>query len=182
MFSTVLVRQPKASAICLSVQLGPSASAFSRICARRTFCDDPLSRLITSRSVSRSSSVRRTIYFFNIAITLLGYRTSLNNQPDDTTLKVTPDKALATAPKNPQMLARPNQQGARRAPANSAFIKQRFNQPAGKLPVPAAIELHDVVKQREYRLQRGRHVSQGGSGKNVVDRAHLVLIDNAFAD
>src|SRR5881227_615436 len=97
MFSTVLVRQPKASAICLSVQAGPSASAFSRICARRTFCDDPLSRLITSRSVSRSSSVRRTIYFFTIAITLLGYRTSLSDQPDGTTLNLKSDKALAVS-------------------------------------------------------------------------------------
>src|SRR4029434_1952262 len=36
MFSTVLVRHKKASAIFASVQLGPLASALSRICARRT--------------------------------------------------------------------------------------------------------------------------------------------------
>jgi len=67
MFSTVLVRQPTASAILASVHAGPSTSAFSRIWARRTFCEEPLSFLTTSVSVARSPSVRRTIYFFCMA-------------------------------------------------------------------------------------------------------------------
>ncbi len=43
MFSTVLVRHEKASATRWSVHAGPSASAFKRICARRTFSLLPLS-------------------------------------------------------------------------------------------------------------------------------------------
>ena len=76
MFSTVLIRQPKASAILRSVQHGPSASAFKSTCARRTFCDDPLNFFTTLRSVSRSLSAKRTTYFFCIA-TLHGCQTCL---------------------------------------------------------------------------------------------------------
>ncbi|OJW13108.1 MAG: hypothetical protein BGO49_20110 [Planctomycetales bacterium 71-10] len=61
-----MVRHENASAIRASVQFGPSASAFRRICARRTFWPVPLSFLTTCASSSRSSSVRRTMYFFCI--------------------------------------------------------------------------------------------------------------------
>src|SRR5581483_5038994 len=71
-FSTVLVRQPNASAICRSVQFGPSASHFSSTCALRTFIDDPFKPRITSRSICRSCSVKRTTYFFCMAILLDG--------------------------------------------------------------------------------------------------------------
>jgi hypothetical protein len=64
MNSTVLVPESKASAISTSVQFGPSASAFRRTWARRTFCADTR-RFLTNRfNVSRSASVSRTIYFF----------------------------------------------------------------------------------------------------------------------
>src|SRR5260370_26369670 len=70
-FSTVLLRQPNASAIRRSVQLGPSASALSRIWARRTFWPVPFNFLTTSPSSARSRSVRRTTYFFTIRASLL---------------------------------------------------------------------------------------------------------------
>ena len=54
----------KASATCWSVHPGPSASAFNRICARRTFSLLPLSLRTVCRQISRSSSVSRTMYFF----------------------------------------------------------------------------------------------------------------------
>ena len=66
-FSTVWVRQPTASAILASVHAVSSTSAFSRISARRTFWEEPLRYLTTSVSVARSTSVRRTIYFFRMA-------------------------------------------------------------------------------------------------------------------
>ena len=66
-FSTVCRRQPYASAIRASVQAGPSASAFKRMLALRTFCDDPLSFRTTCSKVARSASVSRTIYFFFMA-------------------------------------------------------------------------------------------------------------------
>src|SRR5271154_6566399 len=47
-FSIVCTRQLNASAIFVSGHPGPSASALSRIWARRAFCDDPLRFLITS--------------------------------------------------------------------------------------------------------------------------------------
>ena len=64
MFSTVLVRHDKASAIRWSVLPGPSASACKRICARRTFSLLPLSLRIVCRQTSRSWVVSRTMYFF----------------------------------------------------------------------------------------------------------------------
>src|SRR6266436_5878976 len=70
-FSTVFVRHEKASAIFVSVQLGPFASALRSMCARRTCSDDPCSFFITPRNVARSSAVRRTIYFLAMG-TLLG--------------------------------------------------------------------------------------------------------------
>src|SRR6266700_4001865 len=74
-------RNAKTLAICRSVHAGPSASALSRICARRTLHDEPLSFLTTPRRVSRSESVRRTIYFFSMAITLLGCRSCRRFHP-----------------------------------------------------------------------------------------------------
>ena len=68
------------AAMRASVQPGPSASALSSTCARRTFCEEPFSFLMTLRNLSRSSFVRRTIYFFCMA-TLLGYPHALSN-PD----------------------------------------------------------------------------------------------------
>jgi hypothetical protein len=65
-FSTVWVRQPTGSAILASVHAGPSTSAFSRISARRTFWEEPLRYLTTYISVARSTSARRTIYFFRM--------------------------------------------------------------------------------------------------------------------
>src|SRR5262245_19866978 len=62
-FSTVWTRQLNASAIWASGQWGPSASALSRIWARRCFWDDPLSFLTMSWQVRRSCSDRRTMYF-----------------------------------------------------------------------------------------------------------------------
>ncbi len=47
-----------------AIHAGPSAPAFSRNGARRAFWLVPVSFLITPRSVSRSSSVNRTRYFF----------------------------------------------------------------------------------------------------------------------
>jgi hypothetical protein len=66
-FSTVWVRQPTASAILASFHAGPSKSAFSRISSRRTIWEETLRYLTTSVSVARSTSVRRTIYFFCMA-------------------------------------------------------------------------------------------------------------------
>src|SRR6185312_626046 len=50
------MRRSNASAILASVHAGPSASAFSSICARRTFCDEPDNVLITAVSVRRSAA------------------------------------------------------------------------------------------------------------------------------
>jgi hypothetical protein len=49
MFSTIFVRQSNASAMRTSVQPGPSVSALSSTCARRTFCEEPFSFLMTLR-------------------------------------------------------------------------------------------------------------------------------------
>src|SRR5260221_11813946 len=70
MSPTVRVRQSKSSATLASVQLGPSASHFDRISARRRLDDEARALAITSRQSLRSSSERRTIYFFNMAILL----------------------------------------------------------------------------------------------------------------
>src|SRR5262245_9536005 len=62
-FSTVRTEQSYASAILSSDHPGPSASALSRIWARLTFSEVPLSRFTTSWHTARSSSDSRTIYF-----------------------------------------------------------------------------------------------------------------------
>ena len=62
-FSTVCLLQDNASAILLSLQFNPSASDFNKMCARRTFADNPLSFLITSSRIPRSSIESRTMYF-----------------------------------------------------------------------------------------------------------------------
>src|SRR3954447_37310 len=62
-FSTVRTEQPYASAIFASGHPGPSTSALSRIWARFTFSDVPLSRLTISSHALRSPSDSRTIYF-----------------------------------------------------------------------------------------------------------------------
>ena len=64
-FSTVRVRQPTASLILASSQAGPSASALSKIVARRSFSDLPFSFLMVASQIVRSSFVSRTIYFFD---------------------------------------------------------------------------------------------------------------------
>ena len=53
-------RQLKASAILTSGHPAPSASALSRLCARRNFCDDPLRCLMIPSQTIRSSSDSRT--------------------------------------------------------------------------------------------------------------------------
>src|SRR5271168_1134105 len=73
-FSTVRVRQPTASLIFASSHAGPSASALSRIVARRSFCDLPVSFLMDASQIARSSSVSRTIYFLFMATSLLTWR------------------------------------------------------------------------------------------------------------
>jgi hypothetical protein len=65
--STDRVRQSKASAILASVQLGPSASAFNRMRARRIFCAATRCRFNNPVRISRSASVNRTTYFFRMA-------------------------------------------------------------------------------------------------------------------
>jgi len=72
--STVLVRHENASAMRSSVQFGPSASAFSRIWAHRTFWAVPFIFLITPRSSLRSRSVSRTMYLFCMADLLVPRR------------------------------------------------------------------------------------------------------------
>src|SRR3954447_10091112 len=62
-FSTVRTEQSYASVIFASGHPGPSASALSRIWARFTFSDVPLSRFTTSWHTPRSPSDSRTIYF-----------------------------------------------------------------------------------------------------------------------
>jgi len=70
-FSTVRVRQPTASLIFASSHAGPSASALSKIVARRSFSDLPVSFLMVASQIVRSSSVSRTIYFLFMATSLL---------------------------------------------------------------------------------------------------------------
>ena len=60
-FSTHCREQRKASAMSRSFQWGPLASALSKMWARRTFCEVPLSFVMTSSQVFRSSSVNRTM-------------------------------------------------------------------------------------------------------------------------
>ncbi len=50
------------------------------------------------------------------------------------------------------------------------------------LPLTPVAVFHDEIQKLQNRLQRGRDVGQGGGGENVVDRPHIVLIDNPFAD
>jgi hypothetical protein len=73
-FSTVRVRHPTASLIFASFHAGPSASALSKMVARRNFCDLPVSFLMVASQIARSSSVSRTIYFLFMRTSLLTWR------------------------------------------------------------------------------------------------------------
>ena len=52
------------------------------------------------------------------------------------------------------------------------------------LPIVAAAagENHDIVQELQDRLERGRDVGQGGGVEDVVDRPHIVLVDDALAN
>src|SRR6266446_1413323 len=54
----------KKKKIFISDHSDPSSSALSRICARLTFSDFPLSRLTISWHTPRSATERRTVSFF----------------------------------------------------------------------------------------------------------------------
>jgi hypothetical protein len=63
-----------ASLILASSHADPSASALSKIVARRNFSDLPVSILMVASHTARSSSVSRTIYFLFMATSLLTRR------------------------------------------------------------------------------------------------------------
>ena len=48
--------------------------------------------------------------------------------------------------------------------------------------IAAAGESHDVVEQREYRLQCARHVGPGGRIQDTIDIDHVVGGNNAVID
>lgn len=73
-FSTVCLRHPTASLILVSFHAGPSASALSKIVARRSFSDLPFSFLMVASQIARSSSVSRTIYFLSMGTSLFTWR------------------------------------------------------------------------------------------------------------
>ena len=56
------VRRATALLNLASFQLGPSASALSKITARRNYSDLPVSSVTVASQIARSSSVSRTIY------------------------------------------------------------------------------------------------------------------------
>ncbi len=73
----------EAAAIDWSVQFGPSASAFSKICARRTFWLLPFNHLMTSCSSLFSDSLNRTMYRFcikpSVVLSNLAHYNTLDN-------------------------------------------------------------------------------------------------------